>query len=96
MFALAIALDAITTPIRSAAARLRRPVPPWECDHRWKVRPAAVTGPAARSCARCAVLEPLADTQPPLHPESMAILLPVREETALKALDDLLWPGEYL
>ncbi|OLT12959.1 hypothetical protein BJF79_03400 [Actinomadura sp. CNU-125] len=95
MFFLSIALDAITTPILTAAARFRRHTPPWECDHRWKVRLPVVTGTAARSCTRCTVLEPLRETQPALHPESLAIRLPVREEAAFRSLAAAFGPGEY-
>jgi hypothetical protein len=78
-----------------ARLRLRRPKP-WECRHQWQRCPVVVVGKPGRFCPRCNALEVLCDTQPAFHPESMAVLLPEPVEARLAALDERLWPGEYL
>lgn len=94
----AAALD-ITSNIRrtvTACLKPRKPQP-WKCRHQWqRCLVTAAAGQPGRWCPRCTVLELLCDTQPPFHPESMAVLLPEPVEAHLADLDERLWPGEYL
>ena len=78
-----------------AKFRVRRPQP-WQCNHHWQPCPIVITGQAGRYCPRCTALEPRHDGQPLHHPESMAVLLPLPQETDLAALDDALWPDEVV
>lgn len=78
-----------------ARFRVRRPQP-WQCRHTWQPCPIVVTGQPGRFCPRCTALETRCDGQPLHHPESMAILLPLPQETTRADLDGATWPEEAL